>query len=258
MGCKFAPSSLTQITNNAMNLMSLRVVVFPEYAQSRISESPVDSSISTKNPHLFFTHRCHHYIPTTVMERFLSLSSQHLLFGKFLMMAILIGRVISQCSFAYLIMVVLSIFHIYFFIGYLMSSFHFMDQSCNRVCKKLNEAMNHAMQDDLRWTSFVKSSGKICFTGERKWQTTPEFSRHGRCEKTRRYDTEDEMPRFNWCQYTGSEQRTVPNTSRKNEVVNPSRNDVQSCLCLLVKVNFDHCDEQYCEEPGMLLNSRLQ
>ena len=48
---------------------------------------------------------------------------------------------------------------------------------------------------------------------------------------------EDEPPRLEDVQHaTGEDQRTITNSSRKNEVVGQSRNNAQLRMCLVVKV----------------------
>ena len=48
---------------------------------------------------------------------------------------------------------------------------------------------------------------------------------------------EDEPPRLEDVQHaTGEDQRTITNSSRKNEVVGQSRNNAQLHMCLVVKV----------------------
>ena len=72
--------------------------------------------------------------------------------------------------------------------------------------------------------------------------------------KRQKYMTlEDEPPRLEGVQYTTrEEQRTITNSSRKNEATGQIRNNAQLWVCLVVKVNSNAVKNNILQESGML------
>ena len=64
---------------------------------------------------------------------------------------------------------------------------------------------------------------------------------------------EDKPLRLEGVQYaTGEEQRTITNSSRKNEAAGPKRRDAYLWMCLVMKVKSDAIKNSIAEKAGVL------